>query len=244
MSFRNFRLSTPELDQLRFIGAPPGIPPLKLVGEPRRWRRRCGAHPRARAVIRQGRCHWVLSSEGSEIIAVWSQSTSQFLSNSRSDGSPRSQVREMIDSGPALEAVQVAAAATDARGRRVPRPPLCPVRCAPAEFPGQLPESLAGAPRPEISADSTVSATRPPGRQSGMGLAMRMREHARAQQKSRQGDAMARARAVIASHTTVGAAARRRPIARACLLGLLVSWWFWPQGPHGPRPRPTWWEPH
>ena len=38
---------------------------------------------------------------------------------------------------------------------------------------------------------------------------------------------MARAaRAVIAPHTTVGAATRRRPITRACLLGLLASWWF------------------
>src|SRR4029453_11884666 len=37
---------------------------------------------------------------------------------------------------------------------------------------------------------------------------------------------MARARAVIASHTTVGAAERHRPIARTCLLGLLVPWWF------------------
>ena len=37
---------------------------------------------------------------------------------------------------------------------------------------------------------------------------------------------MARAaRAVIAPHTTVGAATRRRPITRACLLGLLASWW-------------------
>ena len=36
---------------------------------------------------------------------------------------------------------------------------------------------------------------------------------------------MARARAVIASHTTVGAAWRRGPITRACLLGLLASWW-------------------
>ena len=41
---------------------------------------------------------------------------------------------------------------------------------------------------------------------------------------------MARERAVIASHTTVGAAARRRPITRACLLGLLVSWWSWARG--------------
>ena len=36
---------------------------------------------------------------------------------------------------------------------------------------------------------------------------------------------MARARAVIASHATVGATARRRPITRVCLLGLLASWW-------------------
>ena len=41
---------------------------------------------------------------------------------------------------------------------------------------------------------------------------------------------MARAHAVIASHTTVGAAARRRPITRACLLGLLASWWSWASG--------------
>ena len=41
---------------------------------------------------------------------------------------------------------------------------------------------------------------------------------------------MARAHAVIASHTTVGAAARRRPIMRPCLLGLLVSWWAWALG--------------
>ena len=41
---------------------------------------------------------------------------------------------------------------------------------------------------------------------------------------------MARAHAVIASHTTVGATARHRPITRACLLGLLVSWWAWASG--------------
>ena len=41
---------------------------------------------------------------------------------------------------------------------------------------------------------------------------------------------MARERAVIASHTTVGVAARRRPITRACLLGLLVFWWSWARG--------------
>ena len=144
----------------------------------------------------------------------------------------------MIDSGPALEAVQVAAATTDARGRRAPpRSALCAVHPSPS-FQGAT-GSLAGAPLCEISADSIVFATwrsRPAVRNGS--CPEDAREHVSSSRVPAKETPWQGRAPVITSYTTVAAAARRRSIRGPVSSGSGVLVAFGPQGPHGPRPAP------